>query len=99
MKRIFAIALFMVGSLVSIKVVSAQRPERGHYKAVQYGAPPVPVMTICEVNRVGYQIDYDYRIWGVNGYGRWSVLGRIVVTPRGLIATGLDGSRLPATCR
>ncbi len=62
MKRILATALFAVGSLASINVVSAQQREQGHYEAVQYGAPPVPVMTICEVNRVGYQVDYDYRI-------------------------------------
>jgi len=99
MKRILAIALFAVGSLASIKAVSAQQLQQGHYEMAQYGAPPVPVMSICEIKGVGYQVDYNYRIWGVNGYGQWIVLGRIVVTPDGLIATRLDGARFSATCQ
>jgi hypothetical protein len=99
MKRILAIALFAVGSLASIKAVSAQRPEQGHYETVQYGAPPAPVMAVCEVNGVGYQVDYGYHIWGVNAYGRWFVIVRIVVTPDGLIATRLDGIRFRAICQ
>jgi hypothetical protein len=56
MKRKLAIALFAVGSLASIKAMSARRLERGHYETVQYGAPPVPVMTVCEVSGVGYRL-------------------------------------------
>jgi hypothetical protein len=99
MKRILAIALVIVGSLASIKAVSAQRPQSGHYETVQFGVPPVPVMTVCEVNGVDYQVDYSYRIWGVNGYERWFVIGRIVVTPEGPIAIRLDGARFPAACQ
>ncbi|HXS13622.1 MAG TPA: hypothetical protein VN734_13020 [Acidobacteriaceae bacterium] len=65
MKRILAIALFAVGSLASIKAMSAQQLEQDHYETVQYGAPPVPIMTVCEVHGVGYQVDYDYQIWSV----------------------------------
>jgi len=54
MKRILAIALFAVGSLASIKAMSAQQLEQDHYETVQYGAPPVPIMTVCEVHGVGY---------------------------------------------
>lgn len=99
MKRILAVALFMVGSLASLKAISAQRPRSGHYEAIQYGVPPAPVMTVCEVNGVDYQVDYSYRIWGVNGYGQWLVIGRIAVTPNGPIAIRLDGVRYPAVCQ
>jgi hypothetical protein len=65
---------------------------------VQYSVPPVPVMTVCEVNGVDYQVDFGYRIWAVNGVGGWFVIGRIQTTPLGLIAVRIDGTQYPAVC-
>ena len=93
-----AFALFTVAGLFS-NGQGIQIPDRqAHYEAVQYSAPPVPVMTVCNVNGVNYQVDYDYRIWDVNALGNWFVIGRIVNTAYGTIAVRRDGTRFPANC-
>jgi hypothetical protein len=99
MKRIIAIALVTAAGFFATGSSEAQTAQHGHYQTVQYAVPPVPVMTVCEVNGVDYQIDYGYRIWGVNAYGRWFVIGRIVTTPSGPIAIRNDGVRYPAVCQ
>lgn len=98
MKRMIAIALFAVAGLIATGSAAAETPQQGHYQTIQHSVPPVPVMTVCEVNGVNYPVDYTYRIWAVNGYGGWFVIGRIVTTPTGPIAIRDDGVRYPAAC-
>jgi curli biogenesis system outer membrane secretion channel CsgG len=73
-------------------------PAAAHYQTAQYAVPPSPVMTVCNVNGVDYQIDYSNRIWAINSFGNWFVLGRIVNTPNGTLAIRTDGARFPASC-
>jgi hypothetical protein len=98
MKRMIAIALFVVAGFIATGNATAETSQQGHLQTIQYSVPPVPVMTVCEVNGVDYQVDYNYRIWAVNGYGRWFVIGRITTTPTGAIAIRNDGARYPAAC-
>jgi hypothetical protein len=39
------------------KEASAQTVQQAHLETVQYSVPPVPAMTVCEVNGVDYQVD------------------------------------------
>lgn len=91
-------ALFTVASLSSNGHASEIPSNPPHYQTVQYALPPVPVMTVCNVNGVDYQVDYSYRIWGVSAFGRWFVIGRIVNTPNGTVAVRNDGLQFPASC-
>ena len=99
MKRIILVALFVVAGLIAARNAGAQTLTQGHFQTIQYAVPPVPVMTVCTVNGVDYQIDFNYRIWGVNNFGRWFVIGRIVTMPYGPIAVRNDGVRFPAVCQ
>ncbi len=98
MKRTITIALYAAASILAAGSAVAQRPQQGHYQTIQYSAPPAPVMTVCDVNGVDYQVDFSYRIWAINGYGGWLVIGRIVPTPVGPIAIRNDGMRFSAVC-
>ena len=98
MQRMVAIALLAVAGFLSTKGASAQDFGRAHLQLVQYAVPPVSVMTTCYVNGVTYPVDYSSRIWGVNGYGTWFVIGRIITNGYGTIAVHNDGVQYPATC-
>jgi hypothetical protein len=98
MINMIAFALFTVAASFSSADASALSSNTAHYNAVQYSVPPVPVMSVCNVNGVDYQVDYSYRIWGINGVGNWFVIGRIVNTAYGTIAVRNDGTRFPASC-
>jgi hypothetical protein len=98
MKKIVVVALLVAGSLMQTPKASAKATARGHYQAIQYAAPPVPIHTVCNVNGVAYPVDFGSRIWGRNAYDEWFVIGRIVVTPAGYIAIRLDGVTFPASC-
>lgn len=98
MKRMIAIALFAVASFIATGRAAAETPQQGHYQTIQYSVPPVPVMTVCLVNGVDYQVDYNYRIWAVNGYGLWFVIGQITITPDGPVAVRNDGVSFRAAC-
>jgi hypothetical protein len=99
MKWMSVIVVLAIAGFISTKGAAAHSPQEGHYQTVQYAGPPVPVMTICNVNGVDYQVDYGYRIWGVNNIGQWFVIGRIVSTPNGPIGVRNDGMRFPASCQ
>jgi len=99
MKKMIAIAVFAVAGILATTTASAQTAPRAHYQTVQYGAPPVAVMTTCFVNGANYQVDFNYRIWDINGYGNWFVIGRIQPTPNGPVAIRTDGFRFPAACQ
>jgi hypothetical protein len=98
MKRIHAISLLAAAGFIAAKGAAAQPQQQGHYLTIQYVAPPVPVMTLCNVRGVNYPIDYNYQIWGVNNLGQWFTIGQIVSTPAGTIAVRNDGARFPASC-
>jgi hypothetical protein len=98
MKWMIAIALLAVAGSLPTKSASAQRPNTAHYQSIQYTVPPVPIMGVCNVNGVDYQVDYNHRIWAVNAYGNWFVIGRIVSNAYGTIAIRNDGTRYPASC-
>ncbi len=101
MKRIFAVlvfAMFAVASFISGKEASAQPARPGHYETVQYAVPPVAVMIVCNVNGVDYPVDFNYRVWGVNGDGTWFVVGRIFATPAGSVAVANNRLRFSAAC-
>lgn len=87
-----AVASFSNGNAAELPLIVPR------YERAQYSVPPVPVMTVCNVNGVDYQVDYSYRIWGINAIGNWFVIGRIVNTAYGTIAIRTDGVRYPATC-
>jgi hypothetical protein len=102
MKRLIAVAvaMFVVAGCLSTESAEARTFTPAHFLTVQYGVPPVPVMTVCYVNGVNYQVDYGYRIWAVNTYGGWVIIGRIVIEPNGaIIAVRLDGLRFAALCQ
>ncbi len=62
MKRMIAIGLFAVAGFLAAGIAMAQTPQQGHYQTIQYSGPPAPVMTVCNVHGVDYQIDFGYRI-------------------------------------
>lgn len=99
MKRMMAIALLGVAGFLLTKGAPAQEFGQAHMQLVQYSGPPVSVMTMCYVNGVNYPVDYSSRIWGVNGYGTWFVIGRIVNNGYGTVAVRNDGMQFPATCQ
>ncbi|WP_263350429.1 hypothetical protein [Acidicapsa acidisoli] len=96
--NMIALALFTVVGPFSSGDAPALSSPAAHYQTAQYAVPPVPVMTVCNVNGVDYQVDYSYQIWGVNAFGNWFVIGRIVRTAYGTIAIRTDGVRYPAAC-
>jgi hypothetical protein len=98
MINLIALSLFTVAASLSNGNDRALPASAPHYERVQYSVPPVPVMTVCNVNGVDYQVDYSYRIWGINAVGNWFVIGRIVNTSYGTIAIRTDGVRYPASC-
>jgi hypothetical protein len=98
MRSMLVFALLTVAGFLSTKGAIAQEYGAAHLQLVQYSAPPVPVMTMCFVNGVNYPVDYSGRIWGVNGYGVWFVIGRIVNNGYGAIAVRNDGLQFSATC-
>lgn len=98
MINMIALALFTVVGSLSGGTAPALSSNTAHYKTVQYSVPPVPVMTVCNVNGVDYQVDYSYRIWALNAVGNWFIIGRIVNTSYGTIAVRNDGVRYPASC-
>jgi hypothetical protein len=98
MINMIALALFTLVGSFSNGDAPAPSSSIAHYQTAQYAVPPVPVMTVCNVNGVDYQVDYSYRIWGINAVGNWFVIGRIVNTSYGTIAIRNDGVRYPASC-
>lgn len=98
MKWMIAIALLAVAGFLPTRSAQALQPNHAHYQLVQYTVPPVSVMTVCTVAGVNYYVDYSYRIWGVNAYGNWAVLGRIASSAYGTIAIRNDGTYFYASC-
>jgi hypothetical protein len=98
MIKMIALVLFAVAGTFSSGAAPSLSTPTAHFQTVQFAVPPVPVMTVCNVNGVDYQVDYSYRIWGINALGNWFVVGRIVNTAYGTIAIRTDGVRFPATC-
>jgi hypothetical protein len=99
MKMLIRSGIFALAGLLGSANAQPQFAGTGHLLGIQYSGPPVPVMTTCNVNGVDYQIDFNYRIWGLAGYGQWMVLGEIVRTPTGPVAVRNDGATFPALCR
>ncbi len=102
MKRLIGVAISMlvIAGILSAQQADARTFTEAHFLTVQYGVPPVPVMTTCFVNGVNYEVDYGYRIWAVNTYGGWVIIGRIVIQPNGTtIAVRLDGVQFAAACQ
>lgn len=100
MKRLIAVATVMlvVAGFLSTERAEARTMAPAHFVTVQYLVPPVPVMTVCYVNGVNYQVDYQSRIWTL-GPGGWFIIGRIAVLADGTtIAIRTDGLRFPAAC-
>jgi hypothetical protein len=98
MINMIALSLFTAVASFSNGNPTALPSNAAHYQTAQYALPPVPLMTVCNVNGVDYQVDSSYRIWGINAVGNWFVIGRIVNTAYGAIAIRTDGVRYPATC-
>jgi len=98
MDKMFTLALFAVAGTLSVAAVPSLSSSAAHSQALQYAVPPVPVMMVCNVNGVDYQVDYSYQIWGINALGNWFVIGRIINTPNGTLAIRTDGVRFPAAC-
>jgi hypothetical protein len=97
MKRILTIALFVAASLMLTQKASAQVLQQGHYLTLGYAAQ---AQAVCNVNGVDYPVDGFSRIWGRDPVtGMWVVIGRIVATPYGYRADGIDGRSYPAFCR
>ncbi|MGA7524464.1 MAG: hypothetical protein WBW84_18570 [Acidobacteriaceae bacterium] len=102
MKRMMATAMAMlvVAGFLSTESAEARTFTQAHFLTVQSTVPPVPIATVCDVNGVDYQVDYGNRVWAVNAYGYWLVIGRIVITPYGTtVAIRLDGRQFPAACQ
>jgi len=83
MKLTSTIAMFSGASLIPSCGASAPRTGEGDRETVQPQIPPVPVMTLCEVNGVDYPIDFGFRIWDIDGRGQWAVIGRVLATTQG----------------
>jgi hypothetical protein len=98
MKKMIAIAVFAAAGILATTPASAQTAPRAHYQTVQSSTPPVAVMTTCFVNGVNYPVDFNNVIWGLNGYGIWVTIGRIVPTPNGPMAVS-GAWRYAALCQ
>ena len=98
MINMIALALLVVVGTPSGGAAPMFPTPAARVETTQYAVPPVRIMIVCNVNGVDYQVDYSYLIWGVNAFGNWFVIGRIVSTANGMIAIRADGVRHPATC-
>jgi hypothetical protein len=93
-KKVLALALLAVATLMPASKVSAESLEQGHYQTVLS-----PAAIVCDVSGVDYPVDGLGRIWAADAYGRQFVIGHIVYGPIGPIAVRNDGWRFPAVCQ
>jgi hypothetical protein len=90
-KKMIALALFGVASLMPATKASAQSEQRGQNQTFQ-------AETVCSVNGANHPVDTLGRVWAVNAFGHPYVIGHIISGPNGLIAIRNDGAPFPAEC-
>ena len=73
MKRIIAIALFVVAGFVAVSNASPQTPD-AHLQTVQF-SPVYLHIGNCNVNGIVYPVGQDFRVWGYDAFGRAWVIG------------------------
>jgi hypothetical protein len=84
-------------SLFFPQSLRAQAPTEVGPLNLTFGA--AQAQAVCNVNGVDYPVDGFSRIWGQDPTsGRWVIIGRIVATPYGYRADGIDGRSYPAFC-
>ena len=92
-KKIIALSLFAVGTLMLVPKSSAQSSQDAHSMTVPAGRA-----TSCTVGGAAYPVDNFGQMWAMGNGGGWFVVGHIVSGPSGSIAVRNDGTFLVAVC-